>query len=180
MTKRFQRFSVYSQNFSLALKNLGRNYELRVYSLLKKWRQIWLNLAYLIWETLKLAGTLARWGTLTSILALITFPYQAWQVFVPDHSGSQPISRFFRKTFESKRIKQVVGANLAALVLVSSVLQPALAVDIKPLETEEIEILPKPKEVLTTETTFRQPVGGNISYAYHWDHPGIDIAGNDN
>jgi hypothetical protein len=180
MTKRFQRFTVFSQNLSLALKDLSCDYKLRVHRLVKRWQQIWLNLANLIWEALRLAGTLIRWGALTLVLAVITFPYQVWRVFVPDHTGSQPVSRFFRKTFESKRVKQVLGANLAALVLASSVLQPALAMDIRPLEAEEIEMLPEPKEVLTTETTFRQPVGGYISQVYHWYHPGIDIAGNDN
>lgn len=181
MTKRFsQRFTVFSQKFTQATKEFNRNHKRQVKHLLKQWRQIWLNLIQLILSVIKLGGALLRLVALNLVLAVITFPYQVWRAFVPDRYGSQPVSRFFRKTFESKRVKQVVGANLAAVVLFSSVFQPVLAVDIPPLETEEIEVLPQPKEVLTTETTFRKPVGGYISQGYHWYHQAIDVAGNDN
>lgn len=179
MTKRFERLSLFSQTFSRAIKDSRQAHRRQANRLFKKWQHIWVNLVQLVWELVKLAGMLIRWAIMSLILALVMFPYQIWRVFVPDRTGSQPVSRFFRKTFESKRIKQVVGANLAAVVLVSSVFQPVLAVDIPPLEAEEIEVLPEPKEVLNTETTFRQPVGGYISQTYHWYHQGIDIAGND-
>jgi len=178
MTKRFERLSLFSQTFSRAIKDSRQAHKRQANRLFKKWRHIWVNLVQLVWELVKLAGMLIRWAIISFILALITFPYQVWRVFAPDRTGSQPVSRFFRKTFESKRIKRVVGANLAAVVLVSSVFQPVLAVDIPPLEAEEIEVLPEPKEVLNTETTFRRPVGGYISQTYHWYHQGIDIAGN--
>jgi murein DD-endopeptidase MepM/ murein hydrolase activator NlpD len=128
--------------------------------------------------TFSLVTACLRWFGFAGVLAILTLPYQIWRAFMPNRVGSQPISRFFRRAFEGKHTKRVLGANLAALVLASSVLQvsfPNLAA-----ASEPKEVLPEPKEVLTTETTFRQPVGGYLSQDFSWYHPGIDVAGNDN
>ena len=132
----------------------------------------------LVQETAKLIFVFAKWLALTLVLAILSLPYEIWRSFIPDRNGSQPASRFFRKAFETKRAKQVLGVNLAAMVLVTSVFQgslPTLAT-----EPDQVEVLPEPEEVITTETTLRLPVGGYISQGYHWYHQAVDIAGNDN
>lgn len=118
-------------------------------------------------------------GSWLLLIGIILPIYQIIYLFTPNNrSGSLPISKFFRKTFEHKKIKTILGANLAAMILLSSVGQNFLPVNVS--AKKEVSILSEPKEIIITETTFRQPVGGYISQNYHWYHPGIDIAGNDN
>ena len=129
-------------------------------------------------EIARLIKIVFRWTITAFILAILTLPYQIWRAFVPDRSGSQPVSRFFRRAFEAKSTKRVLGVNLAIMTLTMSIIQnslPTLAAT-----PNEIAILPEPKEIITTETTFRQPVTGYISQGFSWYHPAIDLAGNDN
>lgn len=121
---------------------------------------------------------LIKWFGATLGLVTLTLPEQVKTLFNSDKYGSQPASRFFRKAFEAKRAKQILGANLAALILATSLFQstiPTLAD-----ESEPVDVLPEPEEVIVTETTLRQPTGGYISQGYHWYHRAVDIAGNDN
>lgn len=116
-------------------------------------------------------------------LNVILLPKNIIKAFTEDRWGSLRISRFFRKVFEANLSRKVLGANLAAAVILTSVVQtPITAFEKLEASTppEEVTILPEPKEVVITETTFRWPVGGQISQGYHWYHLGIDLANNDN
>ena len=129
-------------------------------------------------ETIQLLIATSKWMALNLLLAILDLPHQIWRVFMPNQEGSQPVSCLFRRAFEAKSVKRILGVNLAVAVLTTTLIQsslPTLAT-----ETTALEVLPQPQEVLTTETTFRQPVGGYISQGFHWYHPGVDIAGNDN
>lgn len=112
---------------------------------------------------------------------LIEFPYFIWKVFFPKRkSKSNPISKIFRRVLELKRTRQAVGVNLAtALIILSLVQTPAIANGMIQNNTEDSQ-LKAATPVITTQTTFREPVPGYISQSYSWHHPGIDIAGNDN
>lgn len=89
----------------------------------------------------------------------------------PQKDGSLPISKFFRKIFESKNIRLFLGINLALFsVLIGCFETPSAAF------TQEEAILVRPKDnIIHTENTFEQPVSGYISQGYHWYHPAIDI-----
>lgn len=133
----------------------------------------------LVKETARLALNFAHWVLVAIVLAFLTLPYQISRAFTPyRRNASQPISKFFRKVFETKKVKRALGANLAVMILVGSVFQNSLPT----LATENnlAEVLPEPTEIITTETTLRNPVGGYLSQSFNWYHPGIDIAGNDN
>lgn len=83
------------------------------------------------------------------------------------------LSRFFRYVFEHNKIKKLLGANLAFLVIATSFL---------PLRAEEnIEaeknILTEPV-VLITERVVQYPVQSvSITQGYRLFHPGIDLDG---
>lgn len=165
------------QTFS-SLSRLAQLWSKRGQVLGKRVRALGITGVELTQEIAKLILAFLKWLVLLLALALVTLPYQIWRVFKPNHYGSQPISRFFRRAFESPRARRILGTNLAAAVLVMSVVQTSLPTFAS--ESKTVEVLPEPQEVLTTETTFRQPVGGYISQDFRWFHPGVDIAGNDN
>jgi len=85
--------------------------------------------------------------------------------------GSQPISRFFRRIFEYKRIKLTLGINLAALIILMSGLSPST----NAFNQEEAVLSVLKNNVIHTEISLKQPVSGNISQTYHWYHQAIDI-----
>jgi len=119
------------------------------------------------------------------VLDIISLPKNSRKAFTEDRWGSLRISRFFRKLFEAGSTKKVLGANLAAAIILTSTFKtPIIALEKDKTfvenEAEEVMVLPEPEEVVTTETTYRWPVGGYISQTYHWYHPAIDLAGNDN
>jgi murein DD-endopeptidase MepM/ murein hydrolase activator NlpD len=121
----------------------------------------------------------------TVFLELLSLPKTIKKAFTVDRWGSLRISRFFRKIFETNFARKALGANLAAAVIITSVTQTPIAAFEKPEalpenQAEEVAVLPEPEEIVTTETTFRSPVGGYVSQGYHWYHPAIDLAGNDN
>lgn len=92
-------------------------------------------------------------------------------LFKSYQDGSQPISRFFRRIFEYKRIKLALGINLAALIILMSGLSPST----NAFNQEEAVLSVLKNNVIHTEISLKQPVSGNISQTYHWYHQAIDI-----
>lgn len=87
------------------------------------------------------------------------------------------ISRLFRRLFEQKRIKAILGGNLAILVLGISILSPQASALAAISETEVTTLSPGALE-LTTQVSVRAPVGKiKISQGYHRFHPAIDFDG---
>ena len=116
---------------------------------------------------------------------MLGIPENTWRLFFPkSKNGSHPISKLFRKIFEWKKLPQTIGINLIVLILIGLALKfPLYAIGgyhDNSFETiiEELEVSVDP--VIETGSTFQDPVEGYISQSFHWYHPGIDIAGNNN
>lgn len=144
--------------------------------------QAWLRLILSLFGLSRALVTFLAWKM---ALKIISLPKNIKKAFTSDKQGSLYISRFFRSVFEANLTRKLIGVNLAAAVIVTSVMQVPIAALEKPElllenQAEEVAILPEPEEVVRTETTYRWPVGGYISQGYRWYHPGIDLAGNDN
>ncbi len=97
-------------------------------------------------------------------------------IFSRETRKSNPISKFFRPIFERSGVKNLLGAQLAILTLltgVASVPVSALGVvpsDLTPFDGRiEVEI--------KTDKTFSYPAQKalGVSQGYHVFHPGIDI-----
>lgn len=116
---------------------------------------------------------------------IVGMPYFIWRMFVPKRKyGSHPVSKFFRKVLEYKKIQHTVGINIVILFIVGLVLKfPLYAIGgYHDNSFEEVieEVEMKIEPVISTGHTFIDPVAGYISQQFHWYHPGIDIAGNEN
>lgn len=91
-------------------------------------------------------------------------------LFKPQRSGSLPISRFFRKVFESKNLRLALGIHLTVFtILLGFFSTPSAAF------TAQEAVLARPKEEIRTETVFNKPVDGPLSQGFHWYHPAVDI-----
>jgi len=76
----------------------------------------------------KLLANLLIYVGWTIALELLMLPYQVYRVFIPKNTRkSHPISKFFRKTFESKKSKRFLGAGLTILMLVMGTMTNVLA-----------------------------------------------------
>jgi len=83
------------------------------------------------------------------------------------------LSRFFRLLFENKKIKKLVGTNLAFLIIVSSFFPTTTT----GFEKTEVNTLSSPI-ILTTEKGIQFPVKSvKITQGFRFYHPGIDLDG---
>lgn len=85
------------------------------------------------------------------------------------------LSRWLRPIFESRKIRLVVGGNLALSILLVSLMGPIGGQ--VPAETVEIATLTPNAIKVITETTFRIPVAEDNGYSQRFrnQHPGVDI-----
>ncbi|MFZ5365787.1 MAG: M23 family metallopeptidase [Patescibacteria group bacterium] len=91
-------------------------------------------------------------------------------------SGSR-ISRFFRHIFEQKRIKAILGGNLALIVLAASFFSPQVSAFSTSQQTE-ITTLSQGAIELTTKTSIRPPLSEiKITQGFSFFHPGVDFDG---
>jgi murein DD-endopeptidase MepM/ murein hydrolase activator NlpD len=84
------------------------------------------------------------------------------------------ISRYFRRLFEAKSVKRVVGTNLALMLVLGSFV-PVQSEQIQPEST----VIPEPEITISTvtERTIQYPLRvGYISQGYSLFHPALDIA----
>ncbi|MFI5240953.1 MAG: M23 family metallopeptidase [Microgenomates group bacterium] len=85
------------------------------------------------------------------------------------------ISRFFRHTFEHKNIKKMLGANLAALAITSTLLPQTTNVLAQGVVNEPII---EAQTNLITEKGIQYPTSTiSITQRYSFFHPGIDLDG---
>ncbi len=85
------------------------------------------------------------------------------------------LSKKFRSIFENRRIRLVVGGNLALAIIMVNLMGPVGGR--VPAETVEIATLTPNTIKVITETTFRSPLSENNGYSqgFHGKHPGVDI-----
>lgn len=84
------------------------------------------------------------------------------------------VSRFFTHIFEHKKIRKILGANIALAIIASSLLPTTSAY------ADEVEqnVVSAKKVALTTESGLRYPVDEvKISQGYHFFHPALDFDG---
>lgn len=86
-------------------------------------------------------------------------------------------SRAFRHLFEHKRIKTILGGNLALFALISSVLSPSVSA-LTTISQIEVTTLSPGIVELTTRAGFRPPLDRvKITQGYHLFHPAVDFDG---
>jgi len=92
-------------------------------------------------------------------------------MFWKNHS----LSKKLRPVFESRKIRLVVGGNLALSIIMVNLIGPVGGQ--VPAETVEIATLTPNTIKVITETTFRSPLAENSGYSqgFHGKHPGVDI-----
>lgn len=84
------------------------------------------------------------------------------------------VSRFFRHIFEHNKIKKLLGANLAFLIIATSFLPVGAEEGIEPEEN----VLTGTQVVLITERVVQFPVQSVIvTQGYRFFHPGVDFDG---
>lgn len=85
------------------------------------------------------------------------------------------LSKKLRPIFEARKIRTIVGGNLALSIILVNLMgpvggqAPAEAVEIATLTPNTIQVI--------TETTFRVPLAENKGYSqgFYGQHPGVDI-----
>ena len=99
---------------------------------------------------------------------------------IPDLGGilrarkGSKISRYFRHIFEHKKVKKILGANLALMILASSFMPATANFDTEP----DLSIITQETTPLTTERGIQYPVKEIlITQTYKLYHPGIDLDG---
>ncbi|MDZ4209707.1 MAG: M23 family metallopeptidase, partial [Candidatus Curtissbacteria bacterium] len=87
------------------------------------------------------------------------------------------ISRIFRHLFNQKRVKTVLGGNLALLALISSTYSPSVSALNTITQTDNAVLSPSVVE-LTTKISRRVPLDNlEITQGFFFFHPGIDFNG---
>jgi len=85
------------------------------------------------------------------------------------------VARFFRHVFEHKRIKRMLGANIAFMLIATSFM-PVNTLGSGPIE--ENTVISESQTPLTTKQAIQNPVEKMIiSQGYKFYHPAIDIDG---
>lgn len=83
-------------------------------------------------------------------------------------------SRFFRHIFEHKKIRKILGANLAVLALISAFASPKTLTTTDP----DLAIVSQKQAPLTTQRGTQYPVEEiRITQNYRFYHPALDLDG---
>lgn len=90
--------------------------------------------------------------------------------------AGHPLSRIFRRAFESKKSKRILGINLMAITLLSGVIVSPTSALVSVAQEEITNISPHIVQ-MTTERSVRLPVDNpKITQNFRSFHPGIDLA----
>jgi len=90
--------------------------------------------------------------------------------------AGHPLSRVFRRAFESKKSKRILGINLMAITLLSGVVVSPTSALVSVTQEEITNISPHIVQ-MTTELSVRMPVDNpKITQNFRTFHPGIDLA----
>ncbi len=84
------------------------------------------------------------------------------------------ISRYFRHIFENQRVKKILGANIAIMIIASSFVPVKADFNINPDQT----VIAQEITPLNTERGIQYPTKDvKITQGYKFYHPGIDLDG---
>ena len=106
------------------------------------------------------------------VLGMLMLPYLVIKLFTPRKDGGQPVSQFFRKAFESKKAKRIIGISLTGLMVLFGTMSNIWAAQ---EEIGEEAVLAVPEEVVITNTSLNKPLEGKISQRFSIYHQGVDI-----
>jgi len=102
--------------------------------------------------------------------------YAVYRLFFPEkhpgRPGSHPLSKLFRRLFESRRTRRAIGAGLTLLVMGFGLLSNLFAAE---TQATEVAIINQPQEQITTRTTLNKPLEGRFAQGFHAFHKGIDL-----
>jgi len=85
------------------------------------------------------------------------------------------VERFFRYIFEHKKIKKILGANMAVLIIATSLI-PQSTLGNEPVDVSSIS--QNTETPIKTEVSIKNPVSEmKITQGFKFYHPGIDIDG---
>ncbi len=90
----------------------------------------------------------------------------------PGRPGSHPLSKIFRRAFESRRHRRVIGAILSLLVMGVGLLSNLFVQD---TQATEVALITNPQNQVITLTTLSKPIDGHLAQGFHGFHKGIDI-----
>jgi murein DD-endopeptidase MepM/ murein hydrolase activator NlpD len=111
------------------------------------------------------------------IASLIILPYQIFKVFLPDKKpgrpGSHPVSKFFRKAFESKKGRRIAGATITLILMFSGLLSNIAAAN-EGLAADDTFIV-SPDSQIATKTSLNQPLSGVFAQGFNGLHKGVDL-----
>jgi murein DD-endopeptidase MepM/ murein hydrolase activator NlpD len=89
--------------------------------------------------------------------------------------SGNPLSKVFRRIFETKKIRQVFGVNLLVIAITTGITSPSISA-FSSAEAEIINISPQVIQ-LTTQNSIRWPVESvRITQGYRRFHQAIDLA----
>lgn len=89
--------------------------------------------------------------------------------------SGNPLSKVFRRVFETKKIRQAFGVNLLAIAVATGVISPSISA-FSSAEAEITNISPQVIQ-LTTQNSIRWPVESvKITQGYRRFHQAIDLA----
>jgi hypothetical protein len=114
------------------------------------------------------------------IISIGSIPYIAWQLLmpvIPLGKIADIVSHISRLVLEKNKTKNIIGFNLASILLLSSLI-PFTQIQADSYPGNQELMISSPAMTIETEETFQMPVPGYISQNYGWLHHGIDIAGN--
>ena len=119
---------------------------------------------------------IARKLAMTSLAKLTFVPRPINRFFTDKRLAGNPVSRIFRRFFEFKKMRQLMGLQIVVVIVAANIFayQPAFGFD------QEIELTHLSQEMvsLTTESAIRLPMEGyRINQGYHAFHRAIDFGG---
>lgn len=117
----------------------------------------------------------AVYSTLYNLMAGAEMLVISYLTLLPQTRTSNPISKLLRPIMEHKRVRTILGANLAGmLILVGSTATPSAA---EVLGQPEVKVVDATDVVVTTEQRFGLPVAQltGISQGFSLLHRGVDM-----
>lgn len=111
----------------------------------------------------------------TILVQLSEIISQTKTLIVSRRYAGHPVSRVLRRVFEYRKIRGVLGLNLAFLALFSGIIIPPISAFDSTPEAEVISLSPGEVEV-TTKESFQSPLGSfKVSQGYRLFHPAVDL-----